>query len=46
MNCVICGIKKQVKFLNKAKTELNVVIGLCIGQASLFLNIQKHRIQY
>ena len=46
MNCVICGIKKQVKFLNEAKTELNVVVGLCIGQDSLFFNIQKHLLQY
>ena len=33
----ICNPIAQAKFLNKIKTELNVVIGLCIGHDSLFI---------
>lgn len=35
-NMPMCNPIAQAKFLNEAKTELNVVIGLCIGHDSLF----------
>lgn len=35
-NMPMCNPIAQAKFLNQAKTELNVVIGLCIGHDSLF----------
>ena len=35
-NIPMCNPIAQAKFLNQAKTELNVVIGLCIGHDSLF----------
>lgn len=34
--CVMCNPILQAKLLNKAKTELNVVVGLCVGHDSLF----------
>lgn len=33
----MCNPITQAKFLNKAKTDLNVVIGLCVGHDSLFI---------
>lgn len=33
----MCNPIVQAKFLNKAKTDLNVVIGLCVGHDSLFM---------
>ena len=49
MNCALCGIKAckdnaqiaQANFLNEANTELNVVVGLCIGHDSLFFKYSK-----
>ena len=35
-NTPMCNPIAQAKFLNEAKTELNVVVGLCIGHDSLF----------
>ena len=35
-NMPMCNPIAQAKFLNQAKTELNVVMGLCIGHDSLF----------
>lgn len=32
----MCNPIAQAKFLNEAKTDLNVVVGLCIGHDSLF----------
>ena len=34
--CVMCNPILQAKLLNKAKTDLNVVVGLCVGHDSLF----------
>lgn len=34
--CVMCNPILQAKLLNKAQTELNVVVGLCVGHDSLF----------
>ncbi len=36
INMPMCNPIAQAKFLNEAKTELNVVVGLCIGHDSLF----------
>lgn len=33
----MCNPIAQANFLNKAKTDLNIVIGLCIGHDSLFI---------
>jgi len=33
----MCNPIVQAKFLNKAKTDLNIVIGLCVGHDSLFI---------
>lgn len=33
----MCNPITQAEFLNKAKTDLNVVIGLCVGHDSLFI---------
>ena len=38
---VMCNPILQAKLLNKAKTELNVVIGLCVGHDSLFYKYSK-----
>lgn len=35
-NIPMCNPIAQAKFLNDAKTDLNVVVGLCIGHDSLF----------
>jgi uncharacterized metal-binding protein len=32
----ICNPIMQAKLLNKAKTDLNVVVGLCVGHDSMF----------
>ena len=32
----MCNPIMQAKLLNKAKTDLNVVVGLCVGYDSLF----------
>ena len=32
----VCNPVLQAKLLNKAKTDLNVVVGLCVGHDSLF----------
>ncbi|MCD8099572.1 MAG: DUF1847 domain-containing protein [Oscillospiraceae bacterium] len=34
--CVMCNPILQAKLLNKAKVDLNVVVGLCVGHDSLF----------
>lgn len=37
MNCAMCGVKAcKNNEENEAKTDLNVVVGLCIGHDSLF----------
>jgi len=33
----MCNPITQAKFLNKAKTDFNVVVGLCVGHDSLFI---------
>ncbi len=33
----MCNPIMQAKLLNKAKTELNVILGLCVGHDSLFI---------
>ena len=33
----MCNPIGQAMFLNKAKTELNVILGLCVGHDSLFI---------
>ena len=38
---VMCNPILQAKLLNKAKTELNVVVGLCVGHDSLFYKYSK-----
>lgn len=38
---VMCNPIMQAKLLNKAKTDLNVVVGLCVGHDSLFYKYAK-----
>ncbi len=38
---VMCNPILQAKLLNKAKTDLNVVVGLCVGHDSLFYKYSK-----
>jgi len=38
---VMCNPILQAKLLNKAKTDLNVVVGLCVGHDSLFYKYAK-----
>jgi len=33
----MCNPITQAEFLNKEKTDLNIVIGLCVGHDSLFM---------
>jgi uncharacterized metal-binding protein len=33
----MCNPIGQAKFLNKAKTDLNILLGLCVGHDSLFI---------
>jgi uncharacterized metal-binding protein len=37
----ICNPVLQAKLLNKEKTDLNVVVGLCVGHDSLFIKYSK-----
>lgn len=37
----MCNPITQAEFLNKAETDLNIVIGLCIGHDSLFIKYSK-----
>ena len=37
----MCNPIAQAKFLNEAETDLNVVVGLCIGHDSLFFKYSK-----
>lgn len=37
----MCNPITQAEFLNNAKTDLNVVIGLCVGHDSLFIKYSK-----
>lgn len=41
INTPMCNPIAQANFLNEAKTELNVVVGLCIGHDSLFFKYSK-----
>ncbi len=34
-NCALCSIIGQAEFLNEAKTDLNILLGLCVGHDSL-----------
>lgn len=34
----MCNPIEQALFLNKAKTELNIILGLCVGHDSMFIN--------
>ena len=36
IGCHMCNPVLQAKYLNKEKTDLNVVVGLCVGHDSLF----------
>ena len=36
---IMCNPILQAKILNNEKTDLNVIIGLCVGHDSLFYNI-------
>lgn len=36
IGCHMCNPILQAKYLNKEKTDLNVVVGLCVGHDSLF----------
>ena len=38
---VMCNPIMQAKLLNKAKVDLNVVVGLCVGHDSLFYKYAK-----
>lgn len=38
---IMCNPITQAEFLNKQNTELNVVIGLCVGHDSLFIKYSK-----
>lgn len=38
---VMCNPILQAKLMNKAKTDLNVVVGLCVGHDSLFYKYSK-----
>ena len=37
----ICNPILQAEILNKEKTDLNIVMGLCVGHDSLFINMPK-----
>jgi uncharacterized metal-binding protein len=37
----ICNPILQAKLLNRQKTDLNVVVGLCVGHDSLFIRHSK-----
>ncbi len=37
----MCNSVTQAKLLNKAKTDLNVLVGLCVGHDSLFIKFSK-----
>ena len=39
---VMCNPILQAKLLNKAGTQLNVVVGLCVGMIVCFINIPRH----
>ena len=42
----MCNPVLQAKYLNKAKTELNVIMGLCVGHDSLFIKYAKATTTY
>ena len=37
----MCNPIGQAIFLNEAKTELNIILGLCVGHDSLFIKYSK-----
>jgi len=37
----MCNPIGQAKFLNEAKTDLNIILGLCVGHDSLFIKYSK-----
>ena len=37
INIPMCNPIAQAKFLNEAKTDLNIILGLCVGHDSLFI---------
>lgn len=37
----LCNPILQAKLLNKEKTDLNVIVGLCVGHDSLFIKYSK-----
>ena len=43
IGCHMCNPVLQAKYLNKEKTDLNVVVGLCVGHDSLFYKHWTHR---
>ncbi|AOO65210.1 DUF1847 domain-containing protein [Sulfurospirillum halorespirans] len=42
----MCNPVLQAKYLNKAKTDLNVIMGLCVGHDSLFIKYAKATTTY
>ncbi|MCR1809937.1 DUF1847 domain-containing protein [Sulfurospirillum sp. hDNRA2] len=42
----MCNPVLQAKYVNKAKTDLNVIMGLCVGHDSLFIKYAKAPITY
>lgn len=42
----MCNPILQAKYLNKAKTDLNVIMGLCVGHDSLFIKYAKATTTY
>lgn len=42
----MCNPVLQAKYLNKAKTNLNVIMGLCVGHDSLFIKYAKATTTY
>ena len=41
MHEALCNPVLQARLLNKEKTDLNVIIGLCVGHDSLFIKYSK-----
>lgn len=42
----MCNPVLQAKYLNKAKTDINVIMGLCVGHDSLFIKYAKATTTY
>jgi uncharacterized metal-binding protein len=42
----MCNPIGQALFLNDAKTELNIILGLCVGHDSLFIKYSKNVLYY